>query len=57
MSGTSFLNFSMRNIRIARMVRTELNVVRALRLRRGMSRRGMSLQNISTDGVGSYRVV
>jgi len=25
-----FLNFSMRNVRIARMVRAELNVVRAL---------------------------
>jgi len=35
MCGTSFLNFSMRNVRIARMVRAELNVVRALRLRRG----------------------
>jgi len=35
MCGTSFLNFSVRNVRIARMVRTELNIARALRLRRG----------------------
>jgi len=35
MFGTSFLNFSMRNVSIARIVCAELNVVRALQLRRG----------------------
>jgi len=38
MCGTNFSNFSMLNVLIARMVRAELNVVRALRLRRGEHR-------------------
>jgi len=40
MCGTIFSNFSMQNLRIARMVRAELNVVRALRFRRGRDWRG-----------------
>ena len=35
MCGTIVSNFSMRNLRIARMVRAELNVVHTLRFRRG----------------------
>jgi len=35
MFSTSFLNFSMRNVSIARIVCAEINVVRALRFRRG----------------------
>jgi len=35
MFSTIFLNFSIRNVSIARIVCAELNVVRALRLRRG----------------------
>jgi len=36
MCGTIFSNFSMRNLRIARMVRAELNVVHALLFRHGV---------------------
>jgi len=35
MCGTIFLNLSMRKVRIARMVCSELNIVRGLRFRRG----------------------
>jgi len=54
MCGTIFLNFSVRNLRIARMVRAELNAVRALRLRRGIGRQLDGIEQ-TTQGLTAPR--